>query len=545
MKKGENYISWVGAYTTVMFSMIFLTVLSLVLSALEAVRVSAVRMEAEIACAVACEAFLSQYQPQVQARYGLYLVDRDGLDTLFLKQFIEDNCGGEDVGKSSSSAGWFSPQLEAVAIDGEISLAYEDFRYLEKQISDYMTISQGAEYGQEILNRITGISLTDVQEDQRQIASDMDQLGREAQINKAKAEQEAKNADSEGNGLQDTSSQKEEIIEVEDPRENISNMLKYPILNLVMGGNVSSAVLDTSELSQITPAENDEGQIRGFMEYRDVADQMENSSGNLISSIKSVSQEFLVDCYILHAFKNVSVPDKVSGICFDSSGEERQNQERVCLTGVSALEYEVEYIICGKASDGGNLQNIVNRISLIRMVMNMAYLMQSPAKSAAAHGAAAALSTAVMMPFLEQLIYMLILAAWAYGEALIDCRSLLEGKKVPFMKNDATWTLSLNQLSHIGSSQLSGYAGENGEEKGLSYEDYLRLFLLGVSKEKKYIRLMNLIEANTHLEAGGENFSVADSVFGISFCADFTFSPIFFGGKAGKYEHHVRKSAAY
>ena len=94
MKKGENYISWVGAYTTVMFSMIFLTVLSLVLSALEAVRVSAVRMEAEIACAVACEAFLSQYQPQVQARYGLYLVDRDGLDTLFLKQFIEDNCGG-------------------------------------------------------------------------------------------------------------------------------------------------------------------------------------------------------------------------------------------------------------------------------------------------------------------------------------------------------------------------------------------------------------------------------------------------------------------
>ena len=53
------------------------------------------------------------------------------------------------------------------------------------------------------MNRITGISLTDVQEDQRQIASDMDQLGREAQINKAKAEQEAKNADSEGNGLID------------------------------------------------------------------------------------------------------------------------------------------------------------------------------------------------------------------------------------------------------------------------------------------------------------------------------------------------------
>ena len=79
--------------------MIFLAVISVVLSALEAVRVSAVRLQAEVACAIACEAFLSQYQPQVQARYGLYLIEDDGYDVAFLQQFINENCGYSKTGR--------------------------------------------------------------------------------------------------------------------------------------------------------------------------------------------------------------------------------------------------------------------------------------------------------------------------------------------------------------------------------------------------------------------------------------------------------------
>ena len=123
-----------SAYITVMFAMLFLTIISVLLSSMEAVRVSAVRLRAEIACALACEAFLSQYQPQVQARYGLYLVERDGWDAAFLRQFIEENCGTLDEGGVS----WIRPVLESVAIDGEIGLEDEDFRYFEMQISDLM-----------------------------------------------------------------------------------------------------------------------------------------------------------------------------------------------------------------------------------------------------------------------------------------------------------------------------------------------------------------------------------------------------------------------
>ena len=160
---------------------------------------------------------------------------------------------------------------------------------------------------------------------------------------------------------------------------------------------------------------------------------------------------------------------------------------------------------------------------------------------------AAALASAVLMPFLEEVFYLLILAAWAYGEALVDCRCLLGGGKVPLLKDDGTWTLSLEQLTQLNHSRLSGYAQKDSDTKGMSYEDYMLLFLLGVSKDKKYIRLMNIIEANTRLVDGCGSFTLANCVFGISVCADFVFYPVFFPHTFGKgrYEHHVRKSVAY
>ena len=41
----------------------------------------------------------------------------------------------------------------------------------------------------------------------------------------------------------------------DDPRKNLTDMLKYPILSLVMDREVSRAVLDTSQLSDVTDPE--------------------------------------------------------------------------------------------------------------------------------------------------------------------------------------------------------------------------------------------------------------------------------------------------
>ncbi len=518
-----------SAYITVMFAMLFLTIISVLLSSMEAVRVSAVRLRAEIACALACEAFLSQYQPQVQARYGLYLVERDGWDAAFLRQFIEENCGTLDEGGVS----WIRPVLESVAIDGEIGLEDEDFRYFEMQISDLMKHIKGSEYAGQVGDALLGMVSSDVEEQKDHLSSGIGQTGEAASMQTEAAQNE--------------STDTQESQTADDPRKNLTDMLKYPILSLVMDREVSRAVLDTSQLSDVTDPERDVSQISGFMDYKDVTRGMESSSLDLKTSIAGLGDAFLVNCYIIDFFKNASAPGKMSGVCYDASGMLGEQGSRRQITGNTALAYEAEYVICGKAGDQANLQGVVNRISLIRMVMNMTYLLQSPAKSAAVHSVAAALAAAMLMPFLEEIFYMLIMAAWAYGEALIDCRCLLSGGKVPFFKSDDTWTLSLGQLGNLKSEQLDGYAGKDDQDKGHGYEDYLHMLLLTVSKEKKYVRLINLIEANTRLEEGGEGFNAGLCVFGISICADFTFSPFFYYAGTGRkqYEHHVSKSVAY
>ncbi len=536
-----------NAYITVTFAMLFLAITSVLLSSMEAVRVSTVRLRAEIACAIACEAFLSQYEPRVQARYGLYLVERDGWDTAFLKQFIEDNCGSLD----EEGVSWLRPVLESVAIDGEIHIEDEDFRYLEDQISDLMKTVKGSQYAGQVKDSLLGLFSFDVETKKDALSSEIDKTGETARIQQEAAEKEAL-AESSADGGNDTdrgSGQQgaETGTEVEDPRKNITAMLKQPILALVMNGEISEAVLDRNQLSDVTDPERDVNQIGGFMDYKDVTKGMESGSLDLKDSIESLGDGFLVHCYIIDFFKNAASQGKPSGICYDASGNLTEDGVRRQIRGETVLEYEAEYIICGKSSDAGNLQSVVNRISLIRMVMNMTYLLQNPAKSAAVHSVAAALAAAALMPFLEEVFYILIMAAWAYGEALVDCRCLLGGGKVPFFKSDTTWTLSLSQLGNLGAGQLAGYAREDSSESGHSYEDYLQMLLLTVNREKKYIRLINLIEANTRLEDGGQDFNAGLCVFGISICADFTFLPFFYGLGTGRrqYEHHVSKSIAY
>ena len=504
---------WSSGYVTVVFSMIFLTVISVVLTALEAVRVSAVRLQAEVACAVACEAFLSQYQPQVQAGYGLYLVERDGLDTEFLKYFIRKNCFEEN---GTSGTGWFSPVLESAAIDGQTGVSDEDFRYLEDQICDLMTALKGTELAGNIWDSITGTPLEEVETKKDQLTAQLEQEGALAQ------QQEMAQEEAAGETSQEET-QRPSGETVEDPRKNLTQLLKYPVLSLLMEDDLSDAVLDMKSLSALAAPEENVSAPAGFMEYTDVTRELKAESLDLKGMSQDLGRSWIADAYILEFFNNGANPQKTGR--------------------AGALSYEVEYILSGRASDSANLQNTVNRILLIRMILNMTFLLQSASKTAAAHTVAAALAAAVLMPFLEEIIYLLILAAWAYGEALVDCRSLLGGGRVPLMKTEATWSLSLELLTKLDVSQLSERDGAESSD-GMSYEDYLRILLMGVSREKKYTRMLNLIEANTRLTDG--DFLMSQCVFGISVRADFVFYPVFFHSAGmGRYEHHVHMSIAY
>ncbi|MCC8151950.1 MAG: DUF5702 domain-containing protein [Lachnospiraceae bacterium] len=156
------------------------------------------------------------------------------------------------------------------------------------------------------------------------------------------------------------------------------------------------------------------------------------------------------------------------------------------------MDYELEYMLAGKAEDQANLKTVVRRLLLMREAANLAYLETNSQKQQEAAAIAALLVSVVGQPELEPLVQQGLLAAWAYAESVSDVRILLEGGKVSLVKTSEQWHTDLGSLSS------SVYATEGDQQTtGLSYENYLQILMWMASDEKLAVRAMDMIEKNT------------------------------------------------
>lgn len=183
----------------------------------------------------------------------------------------------------------------------------------------------------------------------------------------------------------------------------------------------------------------------------------------------------------------------------------------------SPLCYETEYVIVGKSNDADNLRIAAERILLIRGGANSIYFFSNQELKAEAKALAASLSFVLLYPQFEILFEAAIIAAWIYAESVVDVRQLFSGKKVPLIKGEGEWNLSLENALGLTVDAVSGMAGEgnpsdNEGESGLSYEDYLRLLLYITPLEEKTGRCMNLVEMNIRKVVGYENFCLDQCV---------------------------------
>lgn len=165
-----------------------------------------------------------------------------------------------------------------------------------------------------------------------------------------------------------------------------------------------------------------------------------------------------------------------------------------------ALDYELEYILAGKGSDRENLESVANRLLLVRFVPNYVYLQSSADKKAQARTLAGTLCSLLAVPAITEAAAQAILLAWAFGEAVMDIRTLLKGNKVPLVKSDESWQLSLSGLLELGTQQDQSDGMDDGD--GLAYKDYLRMLLFLEKKEKTGMRALDLIEQNLKQEHG-------------------------------------------
>lgn len=182
---------------------------------------------------------------------------------------------------------------------------------------------------------------------------------------------------------------------------------------------------------------------------------------------------------------------------------------------ITGLQYELEYILEGKDSDQENLSGVVNQLLAMRMAPNYVCLLQSVTMRAEVSTLALSIATASGLPELEPIIEQALLLGWAYGESIMDIRSLLKGNKVTLLKSELDWQLDLDSLMTMGTEQ-DNLIGKD-MESGLDYEEYLRILIYLEDKDTVLMRALDMLELRLNATYGLTYFKVDQCITQLEF----------------------------
>ncbi|MDO4486781.1 MAG: DUF5702 domain-containing protein [Bacillota bacterium] len=178
------------------------------------------------------------------------------------------------------------------------------------------------------------------------------------------------------------------------------------------------------------------------------------------------TEKYLMNCYIMMYFNNRT----------------RQNDAE------HFFRNEAEYILAGELSDRKNEKRVEIALKAMRFPLNLAHIYSDSEKNAATMAMAQ-----MMTPGAGAAATQAALAAtWAYAEADNDVELLMQGNKVPLIKDKTTWAIDLN-------SAVEGIFGGTvrpAMEKGYDYEKYLQIMLFFQDENIRTARILDLIQIN-------------------------------------------------
>lgn len=154
---------------------------------------------------------------------------------------------------------------------------------------------------------------------------------------------------------------------------------------------------------------------------------------------------------------------------------------------------EQEYILYGHDNDRENVASVVTTLIALRSGLNLIYLYRDSAKRNQAYGAAQLIAP---VPPLTIVVQFLVMTVWAAAQAVMDVRDLLAGKKVPFIHDNESFYLDVDGIWRIADKggDVGDEKNEGESEKGLSYQDYLKILIfIGQNSSMDY-RIMDMIQ---------------------------------------------------
>ncbi|MCI8950398.1 MAG: hypothetical protein HFG49_10210 [Lachnospiraceae bacterium] len=195
-----------------------------------------------------------------------------------------------------------------------------------------------------------------------------------------------------------------------------------------------------------------------------------------------------------------------------------------CDDGEKETAYELEYLLFGKETDRENLVKTVERMLAVREGMNLIHILGDSEKRNQAKVLASAVVGAFGLVPLVSITSYFIMGVWAFGEAVADVKTLLSGGKVPFMKRKEDWNLSLEGLLEFAAGKKLD--GSQSSESGLSYEQYLTIFLFLEPGTRLLYRMMDVMEMN--LKRSQDEFCISDCAYRVDIQAQFCGKHVYF-----------------
>lgn len=461
--KAEN------GYLTVYMSLCLTVILSLCLTLIDGARRNGAAMEASCVADIGLQSVLAEYHRQLLEQYNLFAVDSSygtaehgSYNTeAHLLRYLDKNLSSDDVFLS----GLFYRDIVDLHVDGVKTTG----------VSIY-TDNSGAVFRRRAAEAIQddiGLSLL---EELKGWLTTIEVNG----LDTADLQSEKEAADRQLSQIEIPETEKVSV-ETLNPTKILEEKRKLGILRQVVENEelLSRNTLDIS------------GLVYDRMERNEI------SRGNLppLESkwTEEMTERFLFQEYLLQYMG-------------------RYGQE----SAEDALKYQVEYLIAGKNNDTENLRSIANRICAIREAANAIYLWSDMDKRSEAELMADAICSAIALPEIAPVLEIVIILGWAYAESVYDVRTLLSGGRIPLMKNRDSWHYGLEGA--LSGASGSG-VGEDGASwgQGLSYADYLRIFLSLTGLDKLTGRAMNMVEADIRMTSGNEAFCLDGCYDGVEF----------------------------
>ncbi len=454
----------IGGYLTVYAALSLTVMLSLCLTLIEGIRRHTVAFEAECVMDIGLDSVLAEYHRVLLQRYGLFLIDTSyGTNypsyyntEQHLAEYLTRNLSCEDFGPLSFLyRDLLGMELKDVQVT-KVSLATDNGgRVFQMRAAACMRDQMGLEMVEKLLEWMEVVDGYGLLEGD--VEGQLEETGAELQRYQ---------------GMEKQIGEEEWIkIEIQDPTETVRGMRREGILKWV--------VEDVSQLSQTTV---DTSQ---YISERTARGEVNRGSYPRQEPLGLVDNVFLLEYFLDYAGRYAAPLEN------------------------SLLQYQVEYLICGKGSDRDNLRQTASLLCGIREAANVIYLLGCETKRAEAEAVAALLSSAVALPELKPVFETALILAWAYLESLYDVKTLLSGGRVELLKTDANWHYSLD---NIWSTPPQTQGDEGG---GLTYEDYLRILLYIQPPDTLTLRFMDLVEMDIRRTPGNSCFRMDGCIDGL------------------------------